>query len=122
MSTFTLRKVERYTNWEASAPVEFDPNDFTELSNPFEVDTGEEEEFTKYLLSLYEDDWYGICDELESLGKIEVADNLSILFEGDMETYSSTADKGEDSWLESGVEDESYSKYGGFKSSFTTMS
>jgi|TARA_B110000459_G_scaffold104513_1_gene116042 hypothetical protein len=116
---YTLRKVERYTNWEATSAVDLNSEDFKNLSIPF---TGEGEvEFTKYIQDIYNEDWYELCDELEEAGKEKASDALSILFEGEMEVYSSTTNNEEDAWMEVGRVDEEYSKYGGFNSSFTTM-
>lgn len=116
---YQLRKVERYTNWEATEAVTLNPDDFTTLSIPYGGST--EEEFMNYIQELYYEDWYEICEELEALDYMKAADALSTLFEGEMEVYSSTTDKEEDMWVEVGEVDEEYSKYGGFKSIFNTM-
>jgi len=116
---YQLRKVERYTNWEATEAVTLNPDDFTTLSTPYTGNT--EEEFMNYIQELYHEDWYEICEELEELGSMEAADALSTLFEGEMEVYSSTTEKEEDMWVEIGEVNEEYSKYGGFNSSFNTM-
>ena len=116
---YQLRKVERYTNWEATEAVTLNPDDFTTLTTPYTGNT--EEEFMNYIQELYHEDWYEICEELEELGSMDSADALSTLFEGEMEVYSSTTEKEEDMWVEVGEVNEEYSKYGGFKSSFNTM-
>ena len=116
---YQLRKVERYTNWEATKAGTLNPDDFTTLSTPYTGKT--EEEFMNYIQELYYEDWYEICDELEELGSMDSADALSTLFEGEMEIYSSTTEKEEDMWVEVGEVNEEYSKYGGFKSNFNTM-
>lgn len=116
---YQLRKVERYTNWEATKAVTLNPDDFTTLSTPYTGKT--EEEFMNYIQELYYEDWYEICDELEELGSMDSADALSTLFEGEMEIYSSTTEKEEDMWVEVGEVNEEYPKYGGFKSNFNTM-
>ena len=116
---YQLRKVERYTNWEATKAVTLNPDDFTTLSTPYTGKT--EEEFMNYIQELYYEDWYEICDELEELGSMDSADALSTLFEGEMEIYSSTTEKEEDMWVEVVEVNEEYSKYGGFKSNFNTM-
>ena len=38
---YQLRKVERYTNWEATEAVTLNPDDFTTLSYPYSGDTEE---------------------------------------------------------------------------------
>ena len=116
---YQLRKVERYTNWEATEAVTLNPDDFTTLTTPYTGNT--EEEFMNYIQELYHEDWYEIREELEELGNMDSADALSTLFEGEMEVYSSTTEKEEDMWVEVGEVNEEYSKYGGFKSSFNTM-
>ena len=116
---YQLRKVERYTNWEATEAVTLNPDDFTTLSYPYGGST--EVEFMNYIQELYYEDWYEICEELEALDYMDSADALSTLFEGEMEIYSSTTEKEEDMWVEVGEVNEEYSKYGGFKSSFNTM-
>ena len=116
---YQLRRVERYTNWEATEVVNLKPEDFKTLSIPFNGDG--EEEFIGYIQSLYEDDWDEICDELKSSDKTAVADALSMLFNGKMKVYSSTTDDEEDSWMEIGDENKEYPKHGYFKSKFSTM-
>jgi hypothetical protein len=116
---YQLRKVERYTNWEATKAVTLNPDDFTTLSYPYTGTT--EAEFMDYIQELYYEDWYEICEELEALDYMDSADALSTLFEGEMEVYSSTTDNEEDMWVEVGEVNEEYSKYGGFKSNFNTM-
>jgi hypothetical protein len=46
---------------------------------------------------------------------------LATIFEGEMEIYSSSVEKEEVSWIEVGEIDESYSKYGGFNASASTL-
>ena len=53
--SYTLRKVERYTNWEATKPVTLNPEDFKTLSFPFEGET--EQEFAQYIHDMYYEDW-----------------------------------------------------------------
>jgi len=118
--SYQIRKVERYTNWEATQAVDIDPNDFTDLATfPYEGDS--EQDFVEYIQELYYEDWYEICEELESLNRLTSADALATIFEGEMEIYSSSTEKEEDSWIEIGEIDETYSKYGGFNSSSSTL-
>ena len=53
---YQLRKVERYTNWEATEAVTLNPDDFTTLSYPYSGTT--EVEFMNYIQELYYEDWY----------------------------------------------------------------
>ena len=105
MPNFQLRKCERYTNWEATNVVDLNP-----------------EEFVEYIQELYYEDWYDICDQLEEDGRTDLADQLAILFEGDMEIYSSTTDKYATEWFDIGEADEEYTKYGGFNGRHNTLS
>jgi hypothetical protein len=117
---YQLRKCERYTNWEATEAVDLNPEDFRDLSFPYE---GEDEEaFVNYIQEFYYEDWYELCDELEESGKTEAADAIASLFEGDMEIYSSTTDKTETMWFDIGEADPSWTKYGGFNAKFNTLS
>lgn len=119
---FTLRKVERRTIWEATSPCELNPEAFAKLSDmPYQGDLADEQEFVKYIQDLCWEDYYEIGEELESLGYKEDADSMFDLFEGSMEIYSDSSEKGETSWMEIGEADESYTKYGGFNSRFDTM-
>ena len=120
---FQIRKCEKYTNWEATDAVDLDPVDFTDLPDfPYEGDVESEKEFVEYIQELYHEDWYDICDKLESLDKTDLADQISTLFEGDMDIYSSTTDKEANEWFDIGEVDESYSKYGGFNGRHNTLS
>lgn len=120
---YQLRKCEKYTNWEATEAVELNPDDFTDLPDfPYDGDVESEQEFVEYIQELYYEDWYDICDQLEKLGKIELSDQISMLFEGDMDIYSSTTDKEANEWFDIGEVDKSYFKYGGFNSKYNTLS
>lgn len=118
--SYTLRKCERYTNWEATEGVELNPEDFRDISFPYEGET--EEEFLHYIEEMELDwDWYEICDELENLDRLEAADALAMLFEGEMTVYSSTTDNEGTFWFDSGEVNEEYTKWGGFKVNHTTV-
>lgn len=118
-----IRKVERRTIWEATEPVQLDPESFSKLSEkPYLGNHDDESEFLSYIQDLYWEDFYEISAELESLGFEDDADAIIGLFEGDMEVYSDTSTKGEDSWFEVGETDEEYRKTGGFNSRHDTMS
>lgn len=116
---YTIRKAERYTIWEATKAVNLDPESFKMLTDmPYEGES--EEEFAEYIQGLYEDDWYEIYEELDNLGFEDDADALAILFEGEMEEYSNSTSKFEDSWFDIGQEDPSYTKWGGFNVNYST--
>lgn len=119
---FQIRKCEKYTNWEATEAVNLNPEDFVNLPDfPYEGDTGSEQEFVEYIQELYYEDWYDICDQLEEQGNTDLADTLSLLFEGDMEIYSSTTDKYSTEWFDIGEVDPEYTKYGGFNGRYNTL-
>jgi hypothetical protein len=88
-----------------------DPEKFKNISEPFEGET--EEEFLKYLDLLYFDDIY---EELDEETQIE----MSKIYEPEWTEYSNSTWKGEDSWLESGRVDETWTKTGGFEVNFDT--
>jgi|TARA_B110000908_G_C10179990_1_gene415168 hypothetical protein len=123
--SYQLRKVERYTNYEATPAIDLDPVDFKDLAThpydgPIDGPDGEKE-FIKYIQEVYYNHWYDVCDELESKDRMSSSDALASLFEGEMEVYSSTTEKEEDAWMEIGEVDESYSRYGGFNASISTF-
>tara|TARA_Y100000389_G_scaffold25738_1_gene22247 strand:- start:429 stop:800 length:372 start_codon:yes stop_codon:yes gene_type:complete len=120
----TIRKAERITIWESTSPVVLNQDSFKLLieNEPYLGKT--DQEFLSYISDLYYEDgtWIEVADELEELGFLEDADNLSIIFEGDQHEYSSSVLKGEESWLESGEIDGSFSKTGGFNIKNSTFS
>lgn len=114
---YYIRKVEKVTIWEATDAIELNPKFFKKLKeNPYKGST--EEDFLKYIDSLR----YDLPQELEDID-FETYDKLNDLFEGEMEQkiYTSTAEHSEDSWLEIGEVDPSYTKHGGFNSKFDTL-
>ena len=119
---FTLRRCEKYTNWEAGRPVKLDPAEFKNLPIfPYHGDVDSEKEFLDYIDLLYQEDWYTICDELEEDGRTELSDQIAILFESGMDVYSSTTDKYSTEWFAVGDEDKEYTKYGGFNARHSTL-
>ena len=123
MPNFQLRKCEKYTNWEATNVVDLNPEEFVTLPEfPYGGDVFSEKEFVEYIQALYFEDWYEICDQLEAADRTDLADQISILFEGDMDIYSSTTDKYSTGWFDIGEADEEYTKYGGFNGRNNTLS
>ena len=112
---YYIRKVEQVTVWEATDVIELNPKSFKKLkSNPY---TGSsEEDFLNYINSLK----YDLPQELEDID-YEAYDKLTQLFDGDMEqkVYTSTAENSENSWLEIGEVDPTYTKHGGFNSNYS---
>jgi|TARA_B110000908_G_C10062374_1_gene361239 hypothetical protein len=119
-----IRKAERITTWEATEPVELNQDSFKLLieNEPYAGET--DQDFLSYISDLYYEDnsWTEVADELEELGFLEDADNLSMIFEADQFEYSSSVEKGEESWLESGEVDSAYSKTGKFNIENSTYS
>ena len=91
-------------------------------NNKVEGDVESEKEFVEYMHELYHEDWYDICDQLEAADRSALADQISMLFEGDMEIYSSPTDKYATEWFDIGEVDSEYSKYGGFNGRHNTLS
>ena len=108
---YQIRNCERITSWLMTEVANLDPKKFKNISEPFEGET--EEEFLKYLDSLYFDDIY---EELDEETQIE----MSKIYEPEWTEYSNSTWKGEDSWLESGRVDETWTKTGGFEVNFDT--
>lgn len=110
---YEVRKVEKVAIFLASPVIKLDTKAFKELEdNPY---TGNSEEaFAKYLasLALYDLPW-----DLDDDTK-EVLESLS---EAEMTQISSSAEHGENAWLEIGRTDPAYRKNGGFDTLATTQ-
>jgi len=114
---YQIRKVEKVTIWKATDAIELNPKFFKKLKdNPYKGST--EEDFLNYIDSLR----FDLPQELEDID-FATYDKLRDLFEGEMQKniYHTTAEHSEDSWLEIGDVDPSYSKKGGFNSRFDTL-
>jgi hypothetical protein len=103
-----IRKCERVVVFNATDVANLNPDDFRNLSVPFEGES--DEEFLAYL----EDNKWELEDIYEEIDQ-DVLNELNKLWEPEWTEYSNSAWDGEDSWLESGEEDESYRKTGGFE-------
>ena len=103
-----IRKCERIVVFNATEVANLNPDDFRNLSVPFEGES--DEEFLSYL----EENKWELEDIYEEIDQ-EVLNELNKLWEPEWTEYSNSAWDGEDSWLESGEEDESYRKNGGFE-------
>jgi len=119
----TLRRCEKYTNWEATKPFKFNPEDFRTLSETFDPYEGDSEaEFADYISDLIEStDIYEVCEELEQLDLTAAAETLSSLVEAELELYYSTTNYEEQAWIDQGVVDEAYRKTGGFRVDYSTF-
>lgn len=115
---YQIRKCEEITIWQSSEVVNLDPEDFKNLDeNAYTGDT--EEEFLKYIEKFIDTcRWDGVPCDLD----ISVADELDKLIENVKWTeYANSCQKGENSWLEIGEQDEQYRRSGGFNSRFNTL-
>ncbi len=103
-----IRKCERIVVFNATEVANLNPEDFRNLSVPFEGES--DEEFLSYL----EENKWELEDIYEEIDQ-DVLNELNKLWGPEWTEYSNSAWDGEDSWLESGEEDESYRKTGGFE-------
>lgn len=110
---YQIRKCERYTSWNCSEVANLDPEKFRTLSVPFEGET--EKDFLDYISSnQYELE--EIYDEIDE----DTMDELQKIWSPEWTEYSNSAWKFEDSWLESGKENEEWRKTGGFEMTHST--
>ena len=109
-----VRKVERYTVWEASEPIEIDVEKLRECEPPYEGDSPEE--LLVYLQENVYNNYEWSEENGEAYGDEDTAYNLTMEEVYDMEPYSDTREKYEDSWIEVGVPNEEYRKTGRFES------
>jgi hypothetical protein len=113
-----IRKVERYTMWDASNPIEIDVDKLRQCEPPYEGDSNEE------LLQYLEENVYNNYEWSDTNGGVygeDEAYELTMEEVYDMETYSDTREKYEDSWIEIGVPNEEYRKTGRFESFANNM-
>jgi len=103
-----IRKCERVTVYNTTEVANLNPDDFRNLSIPFEGEG--DEEFLAYL----EDSKYELEEIYEEIDE-DVLNELNKLWEPEWTEYSNSAWNGEDSWLESGEVNEEHSKTGGFE-------
>lgn len=110
-----VRKVERYTQWASSEPIEIDVEKLRECEPPYEGNTNEE------LMMYLKDNVYQNFDWSETnQEKYENAYNLTFE-DSELEVYSDTRMDWEESWIEVGVPNEEYRKVGKFQSFCDTM-
>ena len=103
-----IRKCERVTVYNTTEVANLNPEDFKNISFPFEGES--DEEFLSYL----NENRYELEEIWEEFSE-ETLSELNKLWEPEWTEYSNSAWKGEDSWLESGEINESYRKTGGFE-------
>ena len=113
MSKVYVRKCERFTQWEASEPIEVDVEKLRNCVPPYEGET--EKDLLDYLQEnvLYNYEWAEDETNQEVYGEDAAYD---LTFEScDMEVYSDTRDKYAQEWLDIGEPNEEWRKMGRFE-------
>lgn len=113
MSKVYVRKCERFTQWEASEPIEVNVEKLRNCVPPYEGET--EKELLDYLQEnvLYNYDWAEDETNKEVYGEDAAYD---LTFEScDMDVYSDTRDKYAQEWLDIGEPNDEWRKMGGFE-------
>ena len=115
-----VRKCERYTLWEATKPIEVDVEKLRKCEPPYEGNTPEE--LLDYLGDNVwcNEEFYSNETNMEVYGEDEVYD-LSMEEAYDMEVYSDSRNKGCEDWIDVGVPNEEWTKYGGFEVKATNV-
>ena len=108
-----IRKCERVTVYNTTEVANLNPEDFKNISFPFEGES--DEEFLSYL----NENRYELEEIWEEFSE-ETLSELNKLWEPEWTEYSNSAWKGEESWLEGGEVNEEYTKTGGFDAMYTT--
>jgi hypothetical protein len=98
----------------ASQVAELDDSMFRKLEeNPYTGQT--EREFLKYISEM------STGDVPSDLDNDQVIEMEKLCYEtAEMEEFGNSAEKGEESWFESGEVDEAYRRYGGFNVEFSS--
>lgn len=113
MSKVYVRKCERFTQWEASEPIEVNVEKLRNCVPPYEGET--EKELLDYLQEnvLYNYDWAEDETNQEVYGEDAAYD---LTFEScDMDVYSDTRDKYAQEWLDIGEPNDEWRKMGKFE-------
>ena len=113
MSKVYVRKCERFTQWEASEPIEVNVEKLRNCVPPYEGET--EKELLDYLQEnvLYNYEWAEDETNKEVYGEDAAYD---LTFEScDMDVYSDTRDKYAQEWLDIGEPNDEWRKMGGFE-------
>ena len=109
-----VRKVESWTVSAASKPIEVNVEALRNCEPPYEGnDNGELLDYLQeHVYNNYE--WYENDVNIQAYGG-EEAYELSMEYIEDMEEFFDSHEKGEDSFIQLGVPNEEYRKYGGFQ-------
>lgn len=114
-----VRKVERYTIWEASEPIEIDVEKLRQCEPPYEGNSPEE--LLQYLQDNVYNNYEWSDENGDNYGDADAAYDLTMEEVDEMNVYSDTREKYEDSWIEVGVPNEEYRKVGRFESFANNM-
>jgi len=109
-----VRKVETWTISAASEPIEVNVEALRKCEPPYEGNS--DEELAQYLFdNVYMNyDFYDNETNIEVYGKDEVYE-LCMEEVYDMEAFFDSRNKGEESWIQVGVPNPEWTKYGGFE-------
>ena len=120
MEKVYVRKCERYTIWEASEPIEVNVEKLRKCEPPFEGEN--EQDLLEYLKDTVwnDEEFYSNETNIEVYGEDAVYE-LSMEDCYDMEVYSDTREKYEQTWIDVGVPNEEYRKMGGFEVKATNV-
>ena len=107
-----VRKVERYTVWQATEPIEVDVEKLRKCDPPYEGDSHEE------LLEYLDNNVWGNYDWSEENNEVYGESSYDLTFDESNynEPYSDSREKYEDAWIEVGVPNEEYRKTGFYES------
>ena len=109
-----IRKVERYTMWDASNPIEIDVDKLRQCEPPYEGDSPEDlvNYLTENVWGEYE--FYENETNIEVYGEDAVYDLVMEECYVENEFFDSRT-KGEEANIQVGVPNEKYTRYGGFE-------
>jgi len=118
-----IRKVERYTLWEATEPIEVDVEKLRKCEPPYEGNS--EKELFQYLEDNIWENWDEDFIDNEHNKEVYGEDALYdlCLEEGshDVSVYSDSREKEQQAWYELGVPNDEYRKVGKFESRVDNM-
>ena len=104
-----IRKCERVTVYNTTEVANLNPDDFRNLSIPFEGET--DTDFLSYL----GENMFELCEVIYEEINRDTLEELSKMWEPEWTEYSNSTWNGEDSWIEAGEVNEEYTKTGGFQ-------
>jgi len=108
-----VRKVERYTVWQATEPVEIDVDKLRQCEPPYEGNSNEE--LWDYLTENVYSDHQGWDDVNKDIYGEDESWVLCFQDAEYLEPYTDNRSKWEDSWFEMGVPNPEYIRVGSFE-------